>query len=127
MWREKREPSELRTLFLGCHQRERWVRIPLTHSRVVATGHSNVAETDPYVHAVGQGEALEQTRPQTLLLQVEKPRPKLGKRGRGREASTGLLLGTVPLAAPHQTESPSAQLGCSRSMALGAMKISWET
>lgn len=107
----------------GGRQSGQCVRSLLTHMRAVAAGHSNVAETDLYIHTVEQREAPEQTRPQTPLLPL--PRRKLAKRGEDsnhwQPPRPSLLI------SPHQTKRPSAQLGCSRSMALGSMKISWET
>lgn len=46
----------------GGHQSGPCLRSLLTHMRAVAAGHSNIAETDLYVHAVEQREAPEQTR-----------------------------------------------------------------
>lgn len=99
------------------------MQTPLTHNRAVAAGHSNIAEADPYVHTVRQrGVLLSDQDPRPHFCHSPDPNKERGKESEHRRPPQASLL-----VSPHQTKRPPAQLGCSRSMALGAMNISWET
>lgn len=91
----------------------------LTHSRAIAAGRCDIAETDPQVHAAGAKVRLIGQGPSRTL-----PQPQTGQTGRTRPWR---LPSASPRIPPHQTKRPLAQLGCSRSMARGRMETSWET
>lgn len=95
----------------------------LTHSRAIAAGQCDIAETDPQVHAVGANVRLIGQGPSPTL-PTPAPAPNWADR---RELDSGGSPPTSPRIPPHQTKWPLAQLGCSRSMARGRIETSWET